>query len=63
VPRAGRVNARRPGHRPGRSAAESIDEAEHGASIIGAMVVRLDSISNPDHVLQENGACARIDYC
>jgi hypothetical protein len=38
VPRAGVVNARRPGHRPGRSEAESIDDAEHGASIIGAMV-------------------------
>jgi hypothetical protein len=40
VPRAGVVNARRPGRRPGRSDAESIDDAEHGASIIGAMEVR-----------------------
>jgi hypothetical protein len=39
VSRAGVVNARRPGHWPGRSEAESIDEAEHGASIIDAMVV------------------------
>ena len=31
VPRAGVVNARRPGRRPGRSAAKSIDDAEHGA--------------------------------
>lgn len=38
VPRAGVVNARRPGHGPGRSAAKSIDDAEHGASIEHAMV-------------------------
>ena len=38
VPRAGDVNARRPGHRPGRSAAKSIDDGEHGASIEHAMV-------------------------
>jgi hypothetical protein len=42
VPRAGVVNARRPGHGPGRSEAESIDDVEHGASIIRAMVARLD---------------------
>lgn len=30
----------KPGRRPGRSEAESIDEAEHGARIIDAMVVR-----------------------
>jgi len=42
VPRGGVVNAHRPGHRPGRSEAKSIDDAEHGASIIGAMVVRFD---------------------
>jgi hypothetical protein len=38
VPRAGVVNARRPGPRPGRSEAKSVDGAEHGASIEGAMV-------------------------
>jgi hypothetical protein len=37
VPRAGVVNARRPGRRPGRSEAKSIDEAEHGASLKCAM--------------------------
>ena len=44
VPRAGVVNARRPGRRPGRSEAKSIDDAEHGASMISAMVRCL----NPD---------------
>jgi len=29
-------------HGPGRSEAESIDDVEHGASIIRAMVARLD---------------------
>jgi hypothetical protein len=38
VPREGVVNARRRGHGPGRSAAKSIDDAEHGASIECAMV-------------------------
>ena len=38
----GVVNARRPGPRPGRSGAESIDDTEHGASIKNAMVRRLD---------------------
>jgi hypothetical protein len=38
VPRAGVVNARRPGRRPGRSEAKSIDDAEHGAIMISAMV-------------------------
>lgn len=38
MPRAGIVNARRPGQRPGRSEAESIDDAAHGATIIHAMV-------------------------
>ena len=37
VPRAGVVNARRPGRRPGRSEAKSIDEAEHGATLECAM--------------------------
>ena len=37
-PRGGVVNARRPGRRPGRSEAQSIDDAEHGASMKGAMV-------------------------
>jgi hypothetical protein len=43
VPRAGVVNARRPGPRPGRSEAKSIDDAEHGASIKGAMVPDAES--------------------
>jgi hypothetical protein len=38
VPRTGVVNARRPGPWPGRSEAESIDDAEHGAGIIRAVV-------------------------
>jgi hypothetical protein len=38
VPRAGVVNARRPGPRPGRSEAKSIDDTEHGASIEDSMV-------------------------
>jgi hypothetical protein len=40
VPRGGVVNARRPGRRPGRSEAESVDDVEHGASIECAMVER-----------------------
>jgi hypothetical protein len=47
VPRGGVVNARRPGHRPGRSVAKSIDDAEHGASIKNAMVRRLDLALQP----------------
>ncbi len=39
VPRGGVVNARRPGHRPGRSAAQSIDDGEHGIRLRGAMLV------------------------
>ena len=42
VPRAGVVNARRPGRRPGRSEAKSIDDAEHGASMNSAMVRQRD---------------------
>ncbi len=63
VPRGGIVNARRPDHRTGRSEAESIDDAEHGASIIGAMVVRFDSRTDRGHVLQKNSARARTDSC
>jgi hypothetical protein len=44
---------------PCRSAAESIDE--HGASIIRAMVARLDQRAERDRVLQGRGACARTD--
>jgi hypothetical protein len=55
VPRAGVVNARRPGHGPGRSEAESIDDAEHGASIIDAMVVPFDLAAEPACVLREKG--------
>jgi hypothetical protein len=63
VPRASVVNARRPGHRPGRSEAESIDDAEHGASIIGAMVTRLDLTTELACVLQQNVGCTRTDFC
>jgi len=42
VPRAGVVNARRPGPVPGRSGAKSIDDAEHGASMKCAMVRQRD---------------------
>ena len=34
-----------PAQRPGRSEAESIDDTEHGTSIIGAMVARLDLVT------------------
>jgi hypothetical protein len=61
VPRGGVVNARRPGHRPGRSQAKSIDDAEHGASIIRAMVARLDLNARRSHVLLKNQAGARTD--
>jgi hypothetical protein len=63
VPRGGVVNARRPGHRPGRSEAESIDDVEHGISLIGAMVVQFDSRTNRGHVLQKNSARARANSC
>jgi len=63
VPRAGVVNARRPGHRPGRSEAESIDDAEHGASIIDAMVVPFDLATERAYVLREKAASARTDSC
>jgi len=42
VPRGGVVNARRPGRRPGRSEAKSIDDAEHGARLNRAMVRQRD---------------------
>ncbi len=61
VPRAGVVNARRPGHRPGRSEAESIDDAEHGTSIIRAMVARLDLSARPARVLLKNQVGPRTD--
>ena len=44
VPRAGVVNARRPGREPGRSVAKSIDDAEHGARIKHAMVQAQQSV-------------------
>jgi hypothetical protein len=37
----------RPGRWPGRSGAESIDDAEHGASIKNAMGQRLDLDPQP----------------
>ena len=63
MPRAGVVNARRPGHGPGRSAAESIDDAEHGAIIIDAMVVPFDLAAEAACVLREKAARARTDFC
>jgi hypothetical protein len=63
VPRGDVVNARRPGHRPGRSEAESIDDVEHGTSILGAMVVRFDSRTDRGHVLRASRAYARTDFC
>ena len=51
------------GHRPGRSEAESIDDAEHGASIIGAMVVQSDLAAELVSVLPQNEAHARTDSC
>ena len=63
MPRAGVVNARRPGHGPGRSEAESIDDAEHGASIIDAMVVPLELATEPACVLWEKrGSCANRSW-
>jgi len=63
VPRASVVNARRPGPRPGRSEAESIDDAEHGAIINDAMVVPFDVAIGIALVLLENFARARTDFC
>ena len=48
VPRGGVVNARRPGRRPGRSEAKSIDDAEHGASMKVAMVRCLNLVLKRD---------------
>lgn len=39
VPRGGVVNARRPGHRPGRSGAQTMDDGEHGTRLTDAMLV------------------------
>ena len=41
-----------PGRRPGRREAESIDDGEHGASIIGAMVDRRDDVPSRDAVVR-----------
>ncbi len=54
VPRGGVVNARRPGRRPGRSEAKSIDDAEHGASMKGAMVRRQDLDPETRRSFREN---------
>lgn len=62
-PRAGVVNARRPGHRPGRSEAKSIDDGEHGVSILGAVVTRLELRAAHGQVRRENRAHARTDSC
>jgi hypothetical protein len=63
VPRGGVVNARRPGRRPGRSEAKSIDDAEHGDSIIGAMVVQFNLAAELASVLPQNEVHARTDSC
>ena len=47
--------------RPGRSEAESIDDAYYGVSIIGAMVVQFDRSPDRGRVLQENYHRARTD--
>lgn len=41
-----------PGRRPGRREAESIDDGEHGASIIGAMVDRRDDVPSRDAIVR-----------
>ena len=63
MPRGGVVNARRRGQGPGRSGAESIDEAEHGTSIICAMMARLNLNARRRHVLPMNRARAPTDFC
>ena len=52
VPRAAVVNARRPGPWPGRSAAKSIDDGEHGTRLTGAMPERLDTLTELDRFLR-----------
>ena len=42
-----------PGHRPGRREAESIDDGEHGASIIGAVVDRRDVVPSRDATVRQ----------
>ena len=61
VPRRGVVNARRPGRRPGRSEAQSIDDAEHGASMKGAMVRRQDLDARTGRSVRKNMARTRTD--
>jgi hypothetical protein len=51
-PRGGGVHARRPGHRPGRSDAESMEAAEHGVTMSDAMVVQSKPIEN-EHGVQD----------
>ena len=43
-----------PGRRPGRREAESIDDGEHGASIIGAMVDRRDEVPGRDATVRQH---------
>jgi hypothetical protein len=61
VPRGDVVNARRPGRRPGRSEAESIDDAEHGDSIERAMVGSAKLGSQVRHFLLAKLAYAQTD--
>jgi hypothetical protein len=61
VPRGGVVNTRRPGRRPGRSEAQSIDDAEHGARIKRAMVRSLDLDPQVWSSFRENTEHARTD--
>jgi hypothetical protein len=51
----------RPGHWPGRSEAESIDDAELGASIIRAMVAWPDSSAWSNPVPPDNRTRSRTD--
>ena len=63
VPRGGVVNARRPGRRPGRSEAKSIDGAEHGASMKCAMVRQRDLDPQRRRSFRETLGRARADFC
>ncbi len=63
VPRAGVVNARRPGHGPGRSEAESVDDPEHGASITSAMVVPFDVAVELSSAVPQDGLPLRTYSC
>jgi hypothetical protein len=63
VPRGGVVNARRPGRWPGRSEAKSIDDAEPGASMKGAMVRWRDLDPRTRRRVRKNMGRGRTDFC